>query len=54
MPTGKPGSGADSTKQMNLFVGKKATDVLGIQYESLEETVVQIVESIAKKGWIKV
>ena len=39
---------------MTLCVGKKATDVLGIQYESLEDTIVQIVDSVAKKGWLKV
>ena len=54
VPTGKPGTGADATKDMTLSVGKKATDVLGIQYESLEETVGQIVDSVAAKGWLKV
>ena len=54
VPTGKPGTGSEATKDMTLCVGKKATDVLGIQYESLEDTIVQIVDSVAKKGWLKV
>jgi hypothetical protein len=54
IPTGKPGTGAEATKDMTLSVGKKASDVLGIKYESLEDTVAQIVESVAAKGWLKV
>ena len=54
VPTGKPGTAAEATKKMTRHVGTKATDVLGIQYEGLEDTIVQIVESVAKKGWLKV
>ncbi|WVR07601.1 hypothetical protein IAU60_004643 [Kwoniella sp. DSM 27419] len=50
VPTGKPGSIDEITKDMNLFVGDKARDVLGIQYETLEETVVEMADSLRKFG----
>lgn len=49
---GKEGSGDEAIKSLDVFVGKKATDVLGIQYQSLEDVIVDMAESLKKKQWL--
>jgi len=34
-----------------VFIGKKATDVLGVQYHSFEDTVVEMAKSLERFGF---
>ncbi|WWD19049.1 hypothetical protein CI109_103507 [Kwoniella shandongensis] len=49
IPVGKPGTHDEIVKNSNIFDGQKATKVLGIKYETLEDTVVEMAESLRKK-----
>ncbi|AAW43616.1 hypothetical protein CNBE3560 [Cryptococcus deneoformans B-3501A] len=49
IPVGKPNSHDEIVKGANIFDGSKATKVLGIQYSSFEETVVEMAESLRKR-----
>ncbi|KAK8854804.1 hypothetical protein IAR55_003543 [Kwoniella newhampshirensis] len=49
IPVGKPGTHDEICKDANVFDGTKATKVLGFQYETLEDTVVEMTESLRKR-----
>lgn len=51
-PVGKPGTGDAALKGQDVFIGKKATDVLGVTYQTLPEVVVEMAESLKKKQWL--
>jgi hypothetical protein len=51
IPVGKPGTHDEIVKGANVFVGKKATEVLGVQYETLEDTVVEMAKSLERFGF---
>jgi len=50
IPVGKPGTHDEIVKGSNVFIGKKATDVLGVQYHTMEETVVEMTKSLQRFG----
>ncbi|ORY35639.1 D-lactaldehyde dehydrogenase [Naematelia encephala] len=52
VPVGKPGTSDDINKDANVFVGDHAAKVLGVKYESLEQTVVEMVESFKERKWL--
>jgi len=49
VPVGKPGRHDELVKGANVFIGKKATDVLGIQYQTLEDTIAETAKSLEKR-----
>jgi len=49
VPVGKPGTHDEICKNANVFDGTKATQVLGIKYETLEDTVVEMCKSLRKR-----
>ena len=48
---GRPGTHDELTKDTNLFVGDKAARVLGIKYESFEDTLSEMAKSLERFGW---
>ncbi|KAK4688593.1 phosphate transporter, partial [Tremellales sp. Uapishka_1] len=49
IPVGNPGTHAEIVKDMPVFVGAKATKVLGVQYKDLEATVVEMAKSLNER-----
>ncbi|WVQ82612.1 hypothetical protein IAT38_004743 [Cryptococcus sp. DSM 104549] len=49
VPVGKPGTADEVNKQQLIYDGSKASKVLGIKYKNLEETTVEMFESLEKK-----
>ena len=49
VPTGHPNTHDEVCKTMNAFDGAKATKVLGIKYETLEDTVVEMGQSLRQR-----
>ena len=49
VPTGKPHTHDEIVKSTNVFVGAHATKVLGVKYESLEDTVVEMTKSLRQR-----
>ena len=48
---GKPGTHDELTKDITVFVGTKATEVLGIHYESFEDTLIHMAKSLERFDW---
>jgi len=49
VPRGHPGSGAEIDKASNVFSGKKAEEVLGIEYTSLQVSVEDMYKSLKER-----
>ncbi|WVQ81866.1 hypothetical protein IAT38_003993 [Cryptococcus sp. DSM 104549] len=49
VPVGKPGTHDEIVKNLDIFDGKKATQVLGVKYKTLEQSVVEMAESLRKR-----
>ncbi|WVQ81865.1 hypothetical protein IAT38_003992 [Cryptococcus sp. DSM 104549] len=49
VPVGKPGTHDEIVKNANVFDGAKATKVLGVKYQTFEETTVEMAESLRAK-----
>ncbi|ODO08642.1 D-lactaldehyde dehydrogenase [Cryptococcus wingfieldii CBS 7118] len=49
IPVGKPGTHDEIVKDSNVFNGAKATKVLGVEYKTFEDTVVEMAESLQKR-----
>jgi hypothetical protein len=49
VPRGNPGSGAEINKSFNVFSGKKAEEILGIEYTSLQVAVEDMYKSLKEK-----
>ncbi|WVQ74953.1 hypothetical protein IAR50_004561 [Cryptococcus sp. DSM 104548] len=49
IPVGEPGTHDELVKESNVFDGSKATKVLGVEYKSFEDSVVEMAESLKKR-----
>jgi len=49
VPTGKPNTHDEIVKEMSVFDGAEATKVLGVKYETLEDTTVEMCKSLRKR-----
>jgi hypothetical protein len=52
LPEAEDGGAEKANKKAQVFSGKKATEVLGIQYRSIDDTVKDMYESIKAKGFV--
>ena len=48
---GKPGTHDELVKDVSVFSGEKATEVLGIQYRPYEETFAEMTKSLERFEW---
>ena len=49
VPVGKPGTGPEEAKKLNVFDGSKAERVLGIKYHALESTINDMAHSLQER-----
>ncbi|KAL7418135.1 putative D-lactaldehyde dehydrogenase [Mrakia frigida] len=52
IPTGQPGAAAEANKKSQVFDGSKATQVLGLKYHTMDETVKDMYDSIKAKSFL--